>query len=490
MVLVFISDLEKMEELRKQFSFHMQGCGNLLLSGEGEVSKAHEEIKIALQYLNQIRLSFPSTITSRRFKEDIIEAFTMLFKVLETKEEDSSEAEDEMVAYALELFDHEDLKEERSEVMKGLISQILKSYDQSELQNQRILSLVSLISSHQAQSLILIEVNNQTELFRGIPALPQRQEMTFPQTEELVSLIRQSRDQLHLLLWLLQTPWTFDTPLQTEEILAKCLLICTENDDLYDTAMVVMSRYVNLIVSESDVDWRHCRVVLGLGEKIRLEISEKISREGTEEWLSCLQIISVVLGDTSHYLSYTEQLLDNLIQQGKLSQIKPRLASLKTEPSLFILKAFILSEVSENCCEAGRRLDEITRSEHLKTEDEVREWLGSLLLLLMDERRLVSRETLVQLLASLADAGFHWNIFLLEFCLMLSLRLESVDQLAWRILTDAQRWDLVEGSKTRTADLCMSLCLSSCYPITRLSLTRLVGCLLAQTDPRKVSVTE
>ena len=466
----------------------MQGCGNLLLSGEGKVSKAREEIKIALQYLNQIRLAFPSTVTSQRFKDDIIEAFTMFFKVLETKKEDSLEVEAEMVAYALELCDHEDLKEGRTEVMKGLISLIVKSYDKSDNQNQRILCLVNLISSLHAQSLILIEVNNQTELFRGLPVLPQRQEMTFMETEELVSLIRQSRDQSHLLLWLLNTPWTFHTPLQMEDILSKCLLICSENDDLYNNAMVVMSRYVKLIVSERDVDWRCCTVVLGLGEKIRLEITEKISREDTEEWLSCLQIISVVLGDTSHYLSYTEQLLDNLIQQGKLSQMKTSLATLRTEPSLFIWKAFILSEVSENWCEAGRQLDEITRIEHFKTGDEVREWLGSLLLLLTDERRLVSREALVQLLASLADAGFHWNLFLLEFGLMLSLRLESVDQLVWRILTDAQKWDLLEGSKTRTADLCRNLCLSSSSPFTRLSLTRLEGIMLSQRDPRKVRV--
>merc|ERR550517_1876021 len=135
----------------------------------------------------------------------------MYFKVLESKDVDSLEDEAELVSLTLDLSDHEDMLEDRCEVLKGLISKILTRYrgPAANSQRDRIINLVSLMSSRHTQSLILIELHNQTQVFHSLPTLPLMQEVSFSEANELLGLIRQSRGTCHLLSWLLDTPWTF-----------------------------------------------------------------------------------------------------------------------------------------------------------------------------------------------------------------------------------------------------------------------------------------
>ena len=71
------------------------------------------------------------------YKEDFNLAFTMYFKVLESKDVDSLEDEAELVSLTLDLSDHEDMLEDRCEVLKGLISKILTRYRGPAANSQR-----------------------------------------------------------------------------------------------------------------------------------------------------------------------------------------------------------------------------------------------------------------------------------------------------------------------------------------------------------------
>ena len=483
-------------KLRNKFSFHLKGSGSSLFK-ENDVAKAEDEILKSLKFLNDIKMYFPASVSGDQFKEDFNEAFTMYFKVLESKEDEA-----QLVSFALELSEHEDLQEDLCEVVKGLISKILTRPGQvaGQSQSERILGLVCMVRSSHSRALLLIELNNQA-VFHSLPDLPAREAMSVTEVTEVVGLMRQSRGKAEILSWLLRTPWT-SAPLDTEHLLTKCLLICSESEELLEIAMEVLTKYINLLVSPENVDchWRCGEVVLGLGDRVKLQVSHTTNTHVTERWLAGLFLVSLVIKNTSAHILLTEQLLQMLIHQGKLSHLKLHLTSLKdskSQHSPLVLKAIFLSELSSRHFQgAANILVEIARDEenHWKTGGERREWLCSLIVYITDEKCLLGRESLAHLVSCLAGRTFHLSLPVLEFCLVLAVRLGqgSLAHLAALILTDCKNTgDWLKGAESCTAGLCWSLGLSSLSssPLTSLTLWRMVGAMSPLSDPRKVSNT-
>ena len=114
-------------KIKSKFSFHLKASGSFLFRENTDVLKAEEEIKECLKFLNEMRRTCHPCVTDM-YKEDFNLAFTMYFKVLESKDVDSLEDEAELVSLTLDLSDHEDMLEDRCEVLKGLISKILTRY--------------------------------------------------------------------------------------------------------------------------------------------------------------------------------------------------------------------------------------------------------------------------------------------------------------------------------------------------------------------------
>ena len=478
-------------KIKSKFSFHLKASGSFLFRENTDVLKAEEEIKECLKFLNEMRRTCHPFVTDV-YKEDFNQAFTMYFKVLESKDVDSLEDEAELVSLTLDLSDHEDMLEDRCEVLKGLISKILTRYrgPTANSQRDRIVNLVSLMSSRHTQSLILIELHNQTQVFDSLPTLPLMQEVSFSEATELVGLIRQSRGTSHLLSWLLDTPWTFSSPLQTEEVLTKCLWICGESEELLEIAMKVLTRYIRLLVSDQNAacQWKCCKVFLGLGRKFLHLVHGDVNTEDTEKWLEGLAIVSLVMGNHSAHLDYIEHLLKTLIQQGKLSKLKRHLSALKDGHSPVILSALFLSQLFTGDCEgASTTLDQIAKAKSFKSGSEKRACLSSLVDLVTAERCQLDRRVSLQLMDCLVTACFHCSVTVLEFSLLLAPRLDCVAQLAWRLLTDSGGLAWARGADSRTWGLCWQLGLTSPSPLTRLSLHRLVGLMLPPSDPRKVS---
>ena len=311
-------------ELRRELYTTLRRSENLL--DTQKVEEAFKQIREAFETLQELR-RFVEEKREAEFKYDLSLAFQLQSKICRLREE-GMEDETELLVEALELSKHDE--ELRVNVIKFAINSILVAEEEVMLMpnstkstEDKLASLVGLINSAFTQTLILIELNN-SNIFPAFPDLPKLDNLSHQQLSQLLSLASRSKETEKILSSLLELDsWNCD-PAETEQILARMLLVCSlAGSEAEEVSYSVFARYSSLLTTATtSAEWKYAEVVLAIADRIIFQLSGRVEAadEVLEKWLVAATSLASVFGKSkeSHFAKH---LLTVLLKQGKFREI-------------------------------------------------------------------------------------------------------------------------------------------------------------------------
>ena len=314
-------DPQNYMELRRQVYNNLRCSENLLHAQK--VEDAFKQIRESFETLQKLQCLVEEK-REAEFKYDLSLAFQLQTKICRLKEE-GMEDETELLFEALELSSDEEM---RVNIIKFAVNSILVSEEDvmllpnsSKSTAEKLISFVGLINSAFTRSMVLIELNNRN-VFKAFPELPEVENLSYQQLSQLLSLAGRSRKSDKILRRLLEMDWLCD-PSETEQVLAKMLLVCSlAGTEAEETSYSVLARYTQLTTDNTGVEWKHADVVLAISDRIIFQFAGlgEAAYGVLEKWLVGTTSLASRFGKSkdSHFAKH---LLSVLLKQGKLREI-------------------------------------------------------------------------------------------------------------------------------------------------------------------------